>query len=107
MEADEVKRRIRAARILRDFSQVEMDALGVELLGLDQQELSRTERGDLEWTQGRAMFLCRVLNVPPRWFEADSIDEVVGLRDQRDADALDLLLKTLRELGLGPPPTEG
>lgn len=106
VDPGEVKRRIEAARVLRSMTQVEMDRRGAEL-GLDKQELGRTERGDLPWTTARAMVLARVLRVPPRWFEAEDLDVVVGLRDQRDADALDLLEQALADLGLARPPSGG
>lgn len=102
----EVKRRIHAARILRSMTQVEMDRRGAEL-GLDGQELGRTERGTLTLTPARAMVLCRVLEVPPRWFEESDLNVIVGLRDQRDADALDLLRQGLADLGLALPPSGG
>lgn len=108
MDEGEVKRRIEAARILRDMTQVEMDRRGAQM-GLDKQELGRTERGGnggLELTEARAMVLCKVLGVPSRWFEEEDLDVVLGLRDQPERDALDLLQQLLVDLGLVPDPSQ-
>lgn len=105
MDEGEAKRRIEAARILRGMTQVEMDRRGAEL-GLAKQELGRTERGKLPFTAARAMVLCRVLGVPPRWFQEDDVDVLVGLNSQREEDALDLLTQALADLGLVPDPSQ-
>lgn len=83
VEPGEIKRRIEAARVLRGISQPEMDRLGADL-GLPKQELSRTERGELPWSQARAMILQRVLGVPDRWFTEPKVDALVGLTAPED-----------------------
>lgn len=72
----ELKRRISAARALRGMTQAEMDALGAED-GLDRQELSRTERGELSLTRVRGAVLSRVLALPVEWFSWPCIDALI------------------------------
>jgi transcriptional regulator with XRE-family HTH domain len=75
---EDTKRRIEAARILRDLSQRDMDEAG-HADGLGRQELSRVERGRLPLTRVRRDALVRILRVPERWFLEEDVDDVVGL----------------------------
>lgn len=85
VDADEVKRRIEAARILRGISQLELARM-FEEDGLGKTEAGRLERGDLPLTRVRRDALCRNLGVPERWFTADSVDEIVGLGGESAGD---------------------
>jgi hypothetical protein len=100
VDSGEIKRRIEAARILRSITQGEMDRRAHEDYGLDRQELSRTERGALPLTPARRLVLEKVLEVPARWFSADSIDEVVGLRGQDVRVTVPPLVAKARDAGL-------
>lgn len=73
--ADELKRRIEAARILRGIEQTDLDAL------FDQDGLgksaSRMERGKLPLTRARLDGLVRHLRVPEDWFTVRDVDSLV------------------------------
>lgn len=74
LKPDEIKRRIQGARILRDMDQKELDRLGVEE-GYGKGEMSRVERGEIEYRAGKHLdVLCRILRVPRWWFTVDELD---------------------------------
>lgn len=101
LPADEIKRRIHAARVLRQLEQADLDRMFHED-GLGKGEAGRTERGDLPLTRVRREAFCRHLGVPERWFLADDVDEVVGLATAGPTDAgstdTELSPESLREL---------
>jgi transcriptional regulator with XRE-family HTH domain len=76
LDADETKRRLVAARTLRNLSQTALDDLGAGY-GLDKQELSRTERGELPMTGARRAALINLLKLPQDWFTAASADDLL------------------------------
>lgn len=97
----EAKRRVEAARILRGYTQETLDALGAAD-GLDKQELSRTERGELDSTRVRREVFARLLELPLEWFEAESIDPLIrwpaeGLPPDQVKRAAELLAPQLLE----------
>lgn len=97
LSTDETKRRIEAARILRDLSQVELDRLGHED-GLGKQELSRLERGELPLTRVRREVLIRILRVPEHWLTEEDTDVVVGVRPSSRDDLSDAQLRAASDL---------
>jgi len=105
LDAGEIKRRIEAARILRSLTQDELDKLGAAF-GLDRQEISRTERGALPLTEHRKLALREILRMPARWFDAETVDEIVGLDAEREADALGHLQRLLEDAGLMRRPSQ-
>jgi transcriptional regulator with XRE-family HTH domain len=101
LSEDEAKRRIAAARILRGFTQEELDAMGAAD-GLGRQELSRTERGELPVTRVRREVFARLLNLPVEWFLQDTIDDLIrwpaeGLPPDQVRRAAELLAPQLLE----------
>jgi transcriptional regulator with XRE-family HTH domain len=105
---DEAKRRIEAARILRGLTQDELDKRGSSD-GLGKQELSRTERGELDLTRVRRDVLARLLELPIEWFEEESIDSLIrwpaeGLAPSQVKRAAELLAPQILEAAraLGP-----
>jgi hypothetical protein len=111
MDAEDVKRRIEAARMLRGIEQQQLDRLG-HAEGLGKQELSRTERGELPLTRVRRDVLLRLLRLPDRWLVSDDIDEVVGFDQAAPAPRLtpdlarDLLAQLVDAAGQAHPPGE-
>lgn len=98
MDAGEAKRRIEAARILRGITQEEMSRRGAADYGLGAQELGRTERGGLEFTEARKLVLCKVLGVPDTWFSAP-VDELLnGTPSSAGSVNLDDLREVLGDL---------
>lgn len=70
---EEIKRRISAARIIRGMSQAEFDARGAAD-GFGKGEMSRVERGELQFREGKHLdAMRRYLDVPAWWFTADTI----------------------------------
>lgn len=76
MDQGEAKRRLTAARILRDMTQEEMSRRGHEM-GLDKQELGRAERGTIPFTEARQMVACKVLDAPATWFTEPDVDRLL------------------------------
>ena len=64
---EELRRRIRAARILANISQAEMNQAGEER-GLRKHALGAAERGDIEARHVHLAMLCEILGVPMSWF---------------------------------------
>lgn len=80
LEIDEIKRRIHAARILRQWNQLELQkALAKD--GLGSREFGRIERGELTLTKIRRQAIASALRVPETWFLAETVDEIVGYID--------------------------
>lgn len=73
LNQEDVKRRIHAARLLRDISQAQLNRLGAAD-GFGREEMGRVERGELEFRPGKHLDpLCRYLNVPRWWFTAETL----------------------------------
>lgn len=86
-DAETIKRRIEAARILRGISQAELNRrLAAD--GLGTQEAGRVERGELPLSAVRRWAMTRALGVPERWFLEPDVDVVVGLRSPPAEEAL-------------------
>ena len=94
LSQDELRRRIRAARVLADVSQVDMNRGGQER-GLPKNTLGKVERGDLEVRHVHLAMLCEILGVPMSWFTEPR--EVIVARRPADyaamLDELDVLLR--------------
>lgn len=67
VDQDELRRRIRAARILAGVSQAEMNDKG-DALGLRKHTLGAVERGDETAQHVHLAMLCEILDVPMSWF---------------------------------------
>lgn len=93
--ADELKRRIEAARILRNIEQVELDGL-FDSDGLGK-SASRMERGKLPLTRARLDALVRHLRVSEDWFTSPDIDAVLR-GDGVEAGHLDDIDRRLSEI---------
>lgn len=63
----ELQRRVRAARVLTDTTQADMNAAG-HTRGLGKHELGAAERGDIDIRQYHLPMLCEILQVPMSWF---------------------------------------
>lgn len=88
---DEIKRRIHAARTIRGISQASFDALGAKD-GFGKGEMSRVERGELQFREGKHLAaICRYLDVPEWWLTAEHIDLA------REASQLDRIEQRLSE----------
>lgn len=100
-----LKRRIHAARLLRDMEQVELDKLCYED-GLGKGEAGRTERGELPLTRVRREAFARHLRVPEEWFTEEDADLLVFPADHRLEEEAEILesqreaLKRLEELAV-------
>lgn len=68
LPAEEIGRRIHAARILLDISQDEMTQRGHDEWGLDKGELARVERGTIKAQPYHLKLLSELLDVPLAWF---------------------------------------
>src|SRR3954463_16295734 len=92
-----LKRRIHAARLLRDMEQVELDQL-FHQDGLGKGEAGRTERGDLPMTRVRREAFARHLRVPEDWFLEEDADVLVFPRDPHpeEEEILDGQRETLK-----------
>lgn len=106
LEADEIKRRMEAARILRGIGQSDLGLL-FEEDGLGKSDPGRIERGQMPLDRARREAACRHLGVPERWFTAETVDEIVGLTPPSEAaQAVEVmraaLLAAARELAKGP-----
>lgn len=109
LSQDELKHRIEAARILRDISQVELERL-FHADGLGKGDAGRVERGELPMDKVRRDAFCRHLRVPERWFLAEDVDEIVGMKPgqltpdeiRRAAELLPQLLAGDQELPQAP-----
>lgn len=102
-DQDELRRRIRAARILRNMSQAEMNQEGHKR-GLPKHTLGGVERGDLAVQHVHLAMVCEILDVPMAWFsETDAADTLNG-GDQ--LDRIERLLLQVRDM-LTPPAEAG
>ena len=73
LNQDEITRRLRAARFLRDLSQEDLgDAM--KALGAGKMDAGRIERGQMELTPARQWALCQALHVPEYWWTTPNVD---------------------------------
>lgn len=88
LPADEVARRIKAARRLRGLSQVELGKR-VHGDGLGESDVGRIERMDpkLPFSKALRLSICEHLRVPERWLLAEDVDEIVGYGGGADSVA--------------------
>lgn len=95
LDPAELSRRIKAARELRGLSQVQLGDL-FDGDRLNKSDPGRIERMDPEVSVRRPHLdaFARHLRVPPRWFTAETVDEIVGYRDT-DAPDLAEMVKAL------------
>lgn len=92
---DELRRRVRAARILADISQNEMNEAG-ERLGLRKHALGGAERGDIEIRHVHLAMLCEILDVPMSWF-TEPRNVIVAQRASDYARLLNQLLEITQQ----------
>lgn len=78
LSPDEISRRLKAARELRQISQKEMGEL-FEGDGLNKSDPGRIERMDVAMRRSHRDAFVRHLRVPERWLTSNSLDELVGL----------------------------
>lgn len=99
LDAEQLGRRIKAARLLRNIDQAQL-AEGFVADGLDRHELGKLERGKFPLTRVRLDTLCRHLQVPERWFTSANTDLVVGLTSEAElsADQRELVVRAARLL---------
>lgn len=74
---EEVSRRIKAARDLRQMHQITLAAL-MEEDGLNKSDLGQIERCDRQMRLGHQESILRHLRLPERWLTAETVDEIVG-----------------------------
>lgn len=77
LNAEELDRRIKAARLLRNISQQEL-AKRLAEDGLSESHLGKLERGQHTLTRAPLDALVRHLRVPETWFTEPDTDTVVG-----------------------------
>lgn len=101
LDAEELARRLRAARTLRgDMEQTELGAL-FEADGLGKTDPGRIERGVIAMQRVHLEAFCRHLRVPEAWLTDPDVNRVVGyqregrLEDLPLEDVLDVLQQTL------------
>lgn len=105
LDADEIKRRIAAARTLRNLSQAALNQMGDEY-GLGRQELGRVERGELGFRTMHGDAYTRLLRLPRNWFSAGSIDELL-YQDPTQLDRMEAKLDAILDrLGVKPETIE-
>jgi transcriptional regulator with XRE-family HTH domain len=74
LSATELQQRMVAARVLRGVSQRRLDELAAAD-GYGKTELSRVERGELEFRPGKHIDpLCRYLDMPRWWFTVERVE---------------------------------
>lgn len=78
LTSDHLRRRLRAARELRGWSQAELTARASAAGLLGKQEAGRVERGDIAWTRKHTLAFMDVLGLPERWFTVESDDELIA-----------------------------
>ena len=99
LPAEEIKRRVEAARILRGLSQKQLAEL-VHADGLGKHDVGRLERGDLPLTRALRDALIRHLRVPDRWFSDPDVDVIVGIAEPTEQDLSPASLRDLLEQAL-------
>lgn len=110
LPADEIKRRVDAARTLRGMTQTQLAEL-VHADGLGKHDIGRLERGDIPLTRVLRDALCRHLGVPEEWFTEPSVDRLVA-RPMRAEDVrahlerIEAGLRLLAAVEPPPPPAE-
>lgn len=96
IDADEISRRIKAARELRGINQVDLGAM-FDAEGLNSSDPGRLERGDIEMRAAHRYALMRCLRVPERWFTEPDVDAIVGWEDAETvSDAVSQLENQVR-----------
>lgn len=99
LEAEELTRRIKAARLLRGIEQTEL-AEKLTADGLGKHDLGRIERGDMTMQRVHRDAIARHLGVPERWLTDPDVDLIVGLRDPAAGDLDPASLRGLLEQAL-------
>lgn len=99
LDAEELKRRLEAARVLRGLTQTQLADLLVQD-GLGKHDLGRIERGSMTMQRVHRDAIARHLKVPERWLTDPDVDVVVGLKPDvsTQTDALGLLERALPDL---------
>jgi transcriptional regulator with XRE-family HTH domain len=97
LSQNELQRRIRAARVLANISQAEMNRGGHQR-GLPKNTLGKVERGDLAIRHVHLAMLCEILEVPMSWF-TEPREVIVA---QRASDYLDAIREILTLLSDNP-----
>lgn len=75
-----LRRRLVAARHLRGWDQVALNAAGHEW-GLGKGESARVERGTVAWRAKHTRAFVEILVVPERWFTEPDDDVLLGLQN--------------------------
>lgn len=95
---EELARRIKAARALRQISQVQLGRLA-EADGLNRYDLAQIEQRTRTMLRVHREALVRHLRVPERWLTAETVDEAVGYEDpEEQKTTLEAAANDLREL---------
>jgi transcriptional regulator with XRE-family HTH domain len=89
LDQEQLKRRLVAARALRDVSQAEL-AGQLEADGLGKHDLGRIERGDLTMMPAHRRALAHHLRLPERWFTDPDTDSLLVFDEPRDVSDDDL-----------------
>lgn len=112
LDPEELDRRLKAIRMLRQISQTEM-AVMLEAEGFGKHDLGRIERGQMALTGARRRELARILRVPESYFTAEDLDEVLfaagtdKLTDDQIRRAAELMAPQLLEAARALAPTSG
>jgi hypothetical protein len=100
LSQEELRRRVRAARVLADdMTQAEMNEAG-HARGLGKHELGNAERGDIDIRQYHLPMLCEILEVPMSWF-TEPREAIVAQRPQDLDQVLGVLERWLKEQAAG------
>ena len=103
LEAEELKRRIEAARTLRGLKQTELAALLAED-GLGKSDLGRIERGDMTMQRIHRDAIARHLGVPDEWLTEPDVDTIVRPASPTQLDRLEAMLAAVvAHLGIELP----
>jgi hypothetical protein len=95
-DRDELSRRVKAGRLLRDMDQAELGRL-FAADGLGRTDPGRIERGTLEMQRVHREAFCRHLRLPDRWFTLESTDEIVGWAQAIPDAPIEDVLAAIRE----------
>lgn len=95
LASDELKRRIVAARTLRNLSQAKLAELFVDD-GMPREWLGDLERGDRSLNRTLVDALIRHLRVPERWFTDPEIDNLVYHDGTPEGDRLAAIEEQIR-----------
>ena len=101
LPADELQRRLDAARTLRNLKQAELAEL-MHADGIGKHDLGKIERGEKRLRRMHIDSITRHLRIPEFWLTDPDVDVVVGLRAPRrritPAETRDELLRLLDDL---------